>query len=457
MDSYLLKPGSLLQGGKYKIHSVLGQGGFGITYLAEQTGLGMKVAIKEFYLKGSCQRNSATSRVDVPVTDNRDLVYRCLKKFKAEAKKIASLNNDHIVNIIDIFDENGTSYYVMKYLGGGSLAQLIQLKALPEDNALNIIRQISDALISVHSAGLLHLDIKPANILFDERGRAVLIDFGVSKYVDHESDTSTTSSLVGFSRGFAPLEQINATVTSLSPASDIYALGATLYNMITGSVPPDASEIMNNGLPEMDSGISPEVCSAIKKAMQPRTVDRPKDVYSFLNLLPVPVEEVADDETRVVQGTGDSQVTTPGTGRGNSWFRYLSIAFFTIAVALTIFNFVYGRNGIGGNRSASSGSNDNRSVAELNAQIKSLSATNINLQKQVADLKKQSSQSSSATVNDLQEQVKTLKKQVTDLRSQVSTLTQKNNSLQNENSNLKTQVASYKPDAERWRRQLEMN
>ena len=114
----ILPAGATLQGGKYCILKVLGQGGFGITYLAEQTGLGMKVAIKEFFLKGSCQRDASTSRVSVPVTDNKELVSKCLKKFKSEARKIASLNNDHRVSIIDIFDENGTSYYVMKYLDG---------------------------------------------------------------------------------------------------------------------------------------------------------------------------------------------------------------------------------------------------------------------------------------------------------------------------------------------------
>ena len=103
--SSILPSGATLQGGKYRIIRVLGQGGFGITYLAEQTGLGMKVAVKEFFLKGSCQRDS-TSRVSVPVTDNKELVSKCLKKFKSEARKIASLNNDHIVSIIDIFDEN---------------------------------------------------------------------------------------------------------------------------------------------------------------------------------------------------------------------------------------------------------------------------------------------------------------------------------------------------------------
>ena len=240
MDNNVLNSGSTLQNGKYKILDVLGQGGFGITYLAEQTGLGMKVAVKEFFMKGSCMRDSATSQVSVPVTDNKVLVGRCLKKFKSEARRIASLNNDHIVNIIDIFDENGTSYYVMKHLSGGSLADLVKKKGtLSESVSLMVIRDIADALKSVHGRGLLHLDIKPANILFDERGRAVLIDFGVSKYVDSQQDSTATSSLVGFSRGYAPLEQINATISSLSAATDIYALGGTLYTMITGLVPPD--------------------------------------------------------------------------------------------------------------------------------------------------------------------------------------------------------------------------
>ena len=259
-----LPAGSRLQGGKYKIIKVLGQGGFGITYLAEQTGLGMKVAIKEFFLKGSCQRDSATSEVSIPVTDNRELVAKCQKKFKSEDRKIASLNNDHIVNIIDIFDENGTSYYVMKYLSGGSLADKVQAGPLPEKRALKIIDEVSDALESIHTHGLLHLDIKPANILFDERDRAVLIDFGVSKYVDSQDDTTTTSSLVGFSRGFAPLEQVNATISSLTPATDLYALGATLYNLVVGTTPPEASQVMDSGLPEMPPQISEEVKYAVK-------------------------------------------------------------------------------------------------------------------------------------------------------------------------------------------------
>ena len=254
----------------------------------------MNVAIKEFFLRGSCQRDSSTSSVSVPVTDNKDLVSKCQKKFKSEARKIASLNNDHIVNIIDIFDENGTSYYVMKYLSGGSLADKIKDGPLPEKEALRIVDEVSDALGSIHSHGLLHLDIKPANILFDERDRAVLIDFGVSKYLDNPEDSTTTSTLIGFSRGFAPLEQMNSMVSSLSPATDIYSLGATLYNLVVGATPPDASIVMETGLPAFPSGISDEVKHTIKQSMQPRRKDRPQSIDSFLEMLPgnVPSEDI---------------------------------------------------------------------------------------------------------------------------------------------------------------------
>ena len=299
-DSSNLPVDKILQNGKYKIIKVLGQGGFGITYLAEQTGLGMKVAIKEFFLKGSCQRDSTTSNVSIPVADNEELVSKCLKKFKSEARKIASLNNDHIVNIIDIFDENGTSYYVMKHLDGGSLADRIKNNAISETEAIRIIKEIADALNSVHSNGLLHLDIKPANILFDERGRAVLIDFGVSKYVDSQQDTTTTSTLVGFSRGFAPLEQINATASSLTPATDLYALGATLYNLVMGITPADASSIMDAGFPEMPASVSKEVKQTILKSMQPRRKDRPQNVKDFLELLPNDTPVLIDEEATVI-------------------------------------------------------------------------------------------------------------------------------------------------------------
>lgn len=434
MDLRVLQAGSILQNGKYRIQSVLGQGGFGITYLAEQTGLGMKVAIKEFFLKGSCQRNSGTSRISVPVTENEELVQRCLKKFKSEARKIASLNNDHIINIIDVFDENGTSYYVMKFLAGGSLAALQKTGAISEKVALRVIGEIADALKSVHSRGLLHLDIKPANILFDERGRAVLIDFGVSKYVDSQQDSSTTSSLIGFSRGFAPLEQVNSTLSALSPASDIYALGATLYSLVTGKMPPEASVVMDSGLPEFPADVSAGVREAITKAMEPKRKDRPQDVDAFLALLPDEASEQLTDDTIIVTAVPPE----PEPVRKSSRLPLiLSSAMLAAAIFLAVSTFASRRN-----------SSDYSGYAAGSAQVEELTSQNAELRQQVDDLKRQASSSGSSSA---------LQSQINDLQSQVNSLTQKNSSLQKENSSLRKQVNDYKPDAERWRRQMDLN
>lgn len=439
----ILPAGATLQGGKYRILKVLGQGGFGITYLAEQTGLGMKVAVKEFFLKGSCQRDASTSRVSVPVTDNKELVSKCLKKFKSEARKIASLNNDHIVSIIDIFDENGTSYYVMKYLDGGSLADRIRHAALPESQALAIIREIADALKSIHTNGLLHLDIKPANILFDDRDRAVLIDFGVSKYVDNQKDTTTTSSLVGFSRGFAPLEQVNATVASLSPATDIYSLGATLFNLVVGITPPDASSVMDMGLPAFPAGISKEVQLAIDGAMQPRRKDRPQDINAFLEMLPQDDSLNEDDVTVISVHPEVTQDPTIQTISPKSRLLFSSaLALFLGAAILAGISFYQKSH-------STVSSSDKARVEALEKEVNALATKNNSLQKQVNDMKGQVT-SSTQNKSALQKQVDDLTRKNANQASQISTL-------QKENANLKNQVNSYKPDAERWRRQMEIN
>ena len=378
MDPRCLHAGSSLQNGKYRILSVLGQGGFGITYLAEQTGLGMRVAIKEFFLKGSCTRENGTSRVSVPVADNEELVTRCLKKFKAEARKIASLNNDHIGDI-------------------------------------------ADALKSGHSNGLLHLDVKPANILFDERGRSVLIDFGVSKYVDSQQDSSTTSSLIGYSRGFAPLEQVNSVTASLSPASDIYALGATLYNLVTGSVPPEASVVMDMGITNWPTDMDEDVKHAIIQAMQPRRKDRPQDIDAFLALLPVEqVEALPEDDTVLVTAVEPEQASAPARPP-----RRWPLAVAAVMLAASVAFFVLSLSG----RNAESASPaDQTALQELNEQVSALKEQNASLQKQV----------DSQT-------------------GQISSLNTRITTLQRDNTTLKNQVNSYKPDAERWRRYIQQN
>ena len=223
-----LKQGTSLQGGKYIIKKKLGQGGFGITYLAEQVSLGREVAIKEFFMKDSCLRNEVTGRVTVPTTGSAGIVEQFRKKFLKEARTLASLDHPHIISVIDVFEENGTVYYSMPYFTNGSLKSLVKSNGrLSESEALRYIGQVASALFYMHGRFMCHYDVKPDNILIDAHNNAVLIDFGISKnYNDRGHETSTTP--IGTSGGYAPIEQYQG-ISDFSPASDVYALGATLY------------------------------------------------------------------------------------------------------------------------------------------------------------------------------------------------------------------------------------
>lgn len=280
-----LSTGSILQGGKYRILSLLGQGGFGITYLAEHTLLGRKVAVKEFFMKDVCNRED-DSRVSVPSLGSRELVEKFRIKFLKEARLIATFNNPHIISVYDVFEENGTAYYVMEYLEGKSLSALVAGGAgIDEEVAVGYVRQVAKALSDIHSRNLLHLDVKPANIMLKESGEAVLIDFGISKHYD-EAGSQTSSGLVGLSEGYAPMEQYKkGGISSFSPATDIYSLGATLYKLLTGITPPHASDVYDDGLPALPDGISANVRRAVETAMQPRRKERPQSAAEFIALL----------------------------------------------------------------------------------------------------------------------------------------------------------------------------
>ncbi len=280
-----LQEGSLLQGGRYRIEKVLGQGGFGITYSGYQTNLEAKVAIKEFFMKDLCNRDATTSQVSVGSVGSRETVETFRQKFLKEARNIFRLKHKHIISVIDVFEENGTAYYVMEHVGGGSLAGKVLHGALPEEDAVRYTRQVADALDFVHSKRMMHLDVKPANILLDDNDNAVLIDFGLAKQYDIEGH-QTSSTPVGISHGYAPLEQYKrGGVSTFSPATDIYSLGATLFKLVTGITPPEASDVNDEGLPVLPSDISAPVRRAIEAAMQPRRKDRPQSVEEFLELL----------------------------------------------------------------------------------------------------------------------------------------------------------------------------
>ena len=280
-----LQQNTLLQGGKYKIERVLGQGGFGITYLATQELLDRKVCIKEFFFKDSCSRKRS-GEVELGTIGNRDLVERFLNKFIKEARTISQLDHPNIIRILDIFKENNTAYYVMDFIEGSSLDDIVNKRgALPEKEAVDYIKQVASALDYIHQRSINHLDIKPANIMVRNDNKAILIDFGVSKQYDEQGEQTSTTP-VGISYGYAPLEQYRpGGVSEFSPQADIYSLGATLYRLLTGKIPPQAMEILNEGLKGLPCTLSSNIANAIQKAMQIKKGDRPQNMKEFLNTL----------------------------------------------------------------------------------------------------------------------------------------------------------------------------
>ncbi len=320
-NSAALPEGAMLMGGKYRIVKKLGQGGFGITYLAEHVELEKRVAIKEFFFGQYCERDADTSHVTVPTAGNRELVEKFRRKFVKEAKLIASkLSHQSIVRVSDVFSENGTSYYVMDYIDGRSLSEIVAERGrMGETEAIGIIDSVGKALEFIHSQKINHLDIKPGNIMVERNsGNVVLIDFGVAKQYDAETGEATTTTPVAHSRGYAPPEQYKpGGVGSFTPESDIYALGATLYKMVTGTTPPDAMDVVTQGgIPPLPGSISAPVRRAITAAMQTAKKDRPHTVAEFLGILHGKAvgEETEVDEKKRKQN--DIEVIVIDDGRG---------------------------------------------------------------------------------------------------------------------------------------------
>ena len=274
----------MLRGDTYRIVRFIAAGGFGCTYEAEHVMLRKRVAIKEFFMQDYCNREEHTKHVTVGTQGMHDLVDKYRRKFVDEARALSGLHHDGIVSVSDVFEENGTAYYVMDYVEGQSLAERCKGNPLPEKAAIYYIRQVAEALIYVHDHNRLHLDIKPGNIMIEASGRTVLIDFGVSKQYDAALGENTTT-LLGYSPGYAPLEQMEGDVRQFLPATDVYALGATLYFLLTGKTPPSASRRINEDMPPLPAGISATTRQAVEQAMEIRKKDRPQSVREFVSLL----------------------------------------------------------------------------------------------------------------------------------------------------------------------------
>lgn len=285
--------GTELQDGTYTIERVLGQGATGITYLAGMHqklsgNLGdfsqkVQVAIKEFYFKNECRRESTTQNIVIANTEYDAKVKQFKKSFVKEAKRIAGLSHPNIVHVLSIFEENSTVYYVMQYIGGGSIKDLIEEKGeITIDNAVKYSIQIATALEYMHSKNMCHYDIKPGNIMLSDSGDAMLIDFGIAKnYDDNGLETSTTPP--GLTKGYAPLE-LYTSVTQFSPKIDVYSLGATLYAMLTGSTPPEPMKWIGEPFTEKPATVPDWLWNVVRKTMSIDSKDRPtmKDFKKML-------------------------------------------------------------------------------------------------------------------------------------------------------------------------------
>ncbi|MDR3142225.1 MAG: serine/threonine protein kinase [Tannerellaceae bacterium] len=303
-----LPTGHCLQNRKYQLLHVVGQGGFGITYkgilYTEVKGpLGkikteVPISIKEYFFKDYCYRIADTCAVGIHSETGRQLFDKFREKLIKEAKILSDVHHPYIVNVLDVFEENNTAYIAMEYIEGHSLKDILEKKGiLPEEKVLKYIRQIGQALQFVHDKNILHLDIKPSNILIDKNDNARLIDFGVSKRYDVENrETSTT--MLTLSKGFASIEQYDNEGTQVfSPCPDIYSLGATMYNLLTGKIPTEsilrATRPLKNPS-ERNPAITPKTEEVVLKAMQISPADRFQTMAEMMEALDMPLPPVED-------------------------------------------------------------------------------------------------------------------------------------------------------------------
>ncbi|NIM26975.1 MAG: protein kinase [Gammaproteobacteria bacterium] len=332
----------------YVIGSVIGKGGFGITYLALDTNLDQRVAIKEFLPVELATRGN-NSRVHPISEDHSDTYGWGLNRFVTEARTLAKFRHPNVVRVMSVFEANSTAYMVMEYERGESLEKLLKAKKMAGEAKLRaILMPLLDGLKVVHEAGFIHRDIKPDNIFLRENGAPVLLDFGSARQAIGVA-TRTLTALV--TPGYAPFEQYDTTEAGekkQGPWTDIYSLGATLYRAVTGIGPPDAmaritaiisgTDILKPASEAAKGDFSPAFLSAIDWALEFLPENRPQSVDEWRTVLqgrgtrpaPTRVANLTTDFARAApterrteartqvrgSGTGNGATPPPATTRG---------------------------------------------------------------------------------------------------------------------------------------------
>ena len=274
--------------GNFEFNSVLGHGGFGLTYKGRNLALDIDVAIKEYLPADLAVREQDLSVVPKTAQAAKDFDWG-LKRFEQEAKILARFDHRHIIKVHPpSFKEHGTAYMVMDHVKGENLSEYLTRKGtLSEAELKGILYPLLDGLEEVHGAGILHRDIKPANIMIrDEDDSPVLIDFGTARRAMGERRRSSQAILT---RGYAPIEQYSS-VSNQGAWTDLYALGAVCYRALTGQVPDDATDRVRRDslVPTGElcsSRVSAELLSAVDWALQIKEEDRPQSVAEWRSAL----------------------------------------------------------------------------------------------------------------------------------------------------------------------------
>lgn len=284
VNSVALPLGTSLRNGRYRINDVLGAGGFGITYQAHDATFDITVAIKEYFPSGA-HRVGGVVRCNTTWAQSFDAAK---EDFLREARALARLSHPNVVHLFDHFDEHNTAYMVMEYLAGQNYAEMLRERGrfgIAESCAA--AEHIAAGLTAIHAAGLVHRDLKPANVIATYDGRVVLVDFGAARNM---STASAVASKALVSNGYSPVEQYSA--AALTPASDIYALAATVYEFLTGIAPPPSIDRVVGTLTprpdELERSIPSHVCDAVMAGLAIAAPERPQTAGEFVRALAGP-------------------------------------------------------------------------------------------------------------------------------------------------------------------------
>ena len=286
---------------EYQVREVLGQGGFGLTYLADDIKLDRVVALKEYLPRDFATRTAGSTVVPNSSADAADYHWG-LERFLDEARTLARFDHPHLNKVHRFFEANGTAYLVLEYIDGQTLSHLLtKYPTLPNTHLQRIVREVLSGLVEVHQAGYVHRDIKPSNIMLRSDGSAVLLDFGAARQAVGQRSKSITSILTP---GYAPLEQYDTKAEDVGPWSDLYALGMVAYRGVSGlrdADLPDAvtrSRNQRKGVPDLTPAAEVgqgtydgRFLQAIDWAIQVNEEDRPQTLVAWRETLSDDVDE----------------------------------------------------------------------------------------------------------------------------------------------------------------------